>query len=349
MFIQALLTLFLSGGLFFVRARFNNRLLALYFCIFALEILYFLYATTKIYTLYPFLYGRFYFSFGVLYGPLLFLHFQSVVFRNKRLQRLDLLHLVPLLLLNAVMFKIIVMPNMQRVLYFANEENFYNYVLNLNYFRAAHQFVYGILLFLFFRKYFSTLTVNQKFYLGGMSIIYLVTTIAISMLTLFANSWNDFSWYYVLCNMFVLLIGYILYRDPKFFKALKAKYEHSTLNEKNMEVIKSKIEDLFKSEKVYLQNDLSLDKVGAVLNIKPYHISQTLSYLLRENFNDFVNTHRIAHAKKLMILEDYENYKIEAIALESGFNNKVTFYKAFAKLTKTTPSQFRKTQKKRKQ
>ncbi len=38
----------------------------------------------------------------------------------------------------------------------------------------------------------------------------------------------------------------------------------------------------------------------------------------------------------------YSNYKIEAIALESGFNNKVTFYKAFSKFTNQTPSAFRK-------
>ena len=38
----------------------------------------------------------------------------------------------------------------------------------------------------------------------------------------------------------------------------------------------------------------------------------------------------------------YTQYKIEAIALESGFNNKVTFYKAFTKFTNTTPSAFRK-------
>ena len=43
----------------------------------------------------------------------------------------------------------------------------------------------------------------------------------------------------------------------------------------------------------------------------------------------------------MLLNPNYANYKIEAIALESRFNNKVTFYKAFAKFVDDTPTGFK--------
>ncbi|MDT0608255.1 helix-turn-helix domain-containing protein [Croceitalea rosinachiae] len=342
LFIQALLTLFISGGFFFNQPKFQTRTIALYFLLFSIEIFYFIHGNTGIRDIFPEILGRFYFSIGVLYGPLLFLHFQSVTSKSRTFIKFDLLHLIPLVALNIFMYDIITMSTIERVGYFNNGENFYNCILNLNYFRAAHQLFYGVLLFLFYKKNAPKLKVNQKFYLGGIAIIYLLTTMVISWFTQFANSWNDFSWYYVICNTFVLLIGYILYQDPKFFKTLKAKYQNSTLSENDMTSIKAQIEDLFISEQTYLDNELTLDKLSVRLSLKSHHISQTLSYLSKDNFNDFINAFRVEHAKQLMKNVGYNHYKIEAIALESGFNNKVTFYKAFSKFANTTPSKFRK-------
>jgi len=342
LFIQALLTLFISGGFFFNQPKLQNRTIALYFLFFSIEIFYFIYGNSGIREVFPALHGRFYFSIGVLYGPLLLLHFQSIASKGRKFKKFDLFHLIPFVGLNIFMFDIIMMSTIDRVGYFTNEENFYNCILNLNYFRAVHQLFYGVWLFVFYKKHAQNLTVNEKFYLGGIALIYLITTIVISLFTRFAGSWADFRWYYVICNMFVLLIGYLLYQNPKFFKSLKAKYQNSTLSDKDMASIKLRIKNLFDSEQAYLDSDLTLDKLGVILTLKTHHISQTFSSQSKENFNDFINSYRIDHAKQLMKSVDYDHYKIEAIALESGFNNKVTFYKAFSKFTNTTPSKFRK-------
>lgn len=347
--IQALFTLFVAGGLFFKEQLLKNRTIGLYFALFSIEVFYFFYGTSQLPTLYPQFIGRFYFSTGLIYGPLLWFHFNAVINSKTKLSLKDILHFIPLLLLNIHMFDLIIMPDEERMAYFNNREYFYNRILYLNYARALHQVTYGVLLYKLYQKFKNKVSVNEKFYLSGVSIIYFITTIIITLFVLFANSWRDFSWYYMISTILILLIVYVLYNDPKFFKAFKEKYSNSSLKESEMLLIKSKLENLFNSNHLYLNNALSIEDLSKELNVKTHHLSQTFTHIFKENFNDYVNKFRVAHSKKLLTDVAYKNYKIEAIAQESGFNNKVTFYKAFSKFTSLTPSAFRKMQEKSKQ
>lgn len=348
LFFQALLTLFVAGGTFFKESNVKSKTIAIYFLLFSLEIFYFIYGTSEIVKVYPEFRGRFYFSIGVIYGPLLWLHFKSVINRRQRLDLKYFLHFLPLLALNIYMYDILIMSNIERVEYFTNIDNFYNCIIYLNYFRALHQIVYAFLLFRIVWLSRNIINVNQKFYLGGIAIIYIITTIVISFLILYANSWKDFSLYYNISIILIFIIIYILHRDPSFFKAIKEKYKGSKLSVKEMKFIQSKIENELIKEHIFLNNNLTLDDLSLRLKVKPHHISQTLSELVKENFNDYINKYRIEYSKNLLINPSHSNYKIEAIAFESGFNNKVTFYKAFSKFTSTTPSKFRKQEIKRK-
>lgn len=105
--------------------------------------------------------------------------------------------------------------------------------------------------------------------------------------------------------------------------------------------IQKKITNLFIYDSIFLKNDLTIRYLAEELNVKPYQISQTFSEFIQESFNDYVNKHRVTYSQKLLKDTAYNIYKIEAIATESGFNNKVTFYKAFTKHTATTPSKYR--------
>ena len=58
------------------------------------------------------------------------------------------------------------------------------------------------------------------------------------------------------------------------------------------------------------------------------------------NFVSFVNSYRIAEAKKLLLDPNKYNLTIEAIGNESGFKSKSAFNGAFKKITGMTPSAF---------
>ena len=59
------------------------------------------------------------------------------------------------------------------------------------------------------------------------------------------------------------------------------------------------------------------------------------------NFNDLINSYRITKAKQLLKSSNYNDYTIDAVGLECGFNSKSTFYSAFKKVTNTTPAAFK--------
>jgi AraC-like DNA-binding protein len=340
--IQALFTLFIAGGMFFKDNSIKNRSIAIFSVLFGLEILYFLFGTSKAGLLYPELRVRFYFSLGILYGPILYIHFNSILDNTFKLRIEHFLHFIPLILLNIYMVDSIMMSTEERISYFNNRDIFFNYIMPLNYFRSAHQILYGIILLWLFKKYNKTIEINTKFYLGSLSLLYFTSTIIISLLVFFANTWRDFSLYYLLNNFIVLLIAYVLYKDPKFFKEIKKKYAHSNLSSKEIKKLKEKLLTLFVDELPYLNKQLNIDYLATKLDTKPHYLSQTFTNEIKENFNDFVNRYRIEYSKKLLKSSEYKNLKIEAIAEEAGFNNKVTFYKAFSKFESTTPSKYRK-------
>ncbi|NVK52102.1 MAG: helix-turn-helix transcriptional regulator [Flavobacteriaceae bacterium] len=338
----SLLTLFIAGGLYFKEQKLKNLSISIFTLLFGLEILYFISGTTEMALAFPYIRGRFYFSIGFLYGPILLFHFQSIILGKTKIERKDFLHFLPLIVLNVSMLDIIMMSTVERNSYFENVDNFFNRIIYLNYARSAHQILYAVLLIRLFFKYKPAIDVNKKFYLGAFSIIYIITTVVISLLTVFASGWQDFKMYYTLCTLLVLIIGYILYTEPNFFKAIKIKYQNSGISEVDLEKIRLKIQHLFAEKHTYLDNNLTIDSLATLLDVKKHHVSQMFTNIQKENFNDFVNRHRVEYAKSLLKDKNFKQYKIEAIAQEAGFNNKVTFYKAFSKFTNTTPSLYRK-------
>jgi len=338
--LQALFTIFIAGGLFFKGPGLKTKTISIYTGLFGLEILIFLFGTSYISQFYPNFTLRGYFTFGFLYGPLLLLHFKSIILKRRKLKLIDALHLIPAIIANLYIIDITTSLGSDRIQII--RDNFGGRIMTLNYLRAIHLLIYGLMALYFFVKNKVKLSANAIFYLGGISILYVVATLVISFYTLFANSWRDFSYYYIFSNSIMFVIAYILYKNPNFFQLIKKKYQNSKLDVKAMLTIKTNIDALLNEEHVYLNKSLSIDLLASKLNERSHHISQTFSDYIQQNFNDYINSHRIKHAKKLLHDPSYDRYKIEAIANESGFNNKVTFYSAFSKFEGTTPAKFRK-------
>jgi AraC-like DNA-binding protein len=185
------------------------------------------------------------------------------------------------------------------------------------------------------------LTIKNRLYAIAVCSLYILTAGISSWLTFFADNWRQFIIYYLLASTIVIIVGIVLYTNPDFLEGLARKYLRSGLHEDTMKRIAGKIKQSFSNEKVFLQNELSLDKLSKHIDEKPHYISQTLSAWVGENFNDFLNRHRVEHAKELLANSQFDHFKIEGIALESGFNNKATFNKAFVKFTAMTPSVFK--------
>ena len=61
---------------------------------------------------------------------------------------------------------------------------------------------------------------------------------------------------------------------------------------------------------------------------------------MNQNFNDFVNSYRVASLIESMQQGGLKNYTIQALALQAGFANKTSCMNAFKKVHNCTPSQY---------
>lgn len=114
------------------------------------------------------------------------------------------------------------------------------------------------------------------------------------------------------------------------------------LDEKGSDSVSQKLLKFMETEKPYLDEELSLQKLSSLMNISTHQLSQTINQALHTNFYKFVNAYRIEEVKKKLRDPEFEKYSILGIAFESGFNSKSTFNKIFKEETGMTPSEFKK-------
>ncbi|MCL1669973.1 helix-turn-helix domain-containing protein [Elizabethkingia ursingii] len=115
--------------------------------------------------------------------------------------------------------------------------------------------------------------------------------------------------------------------------------------DEDFEDLKEKLLTLIESQKPYLEGDLNLLKLSELIGISTHQLSYLLNNGFNENFFQFINKYRIAHAKELLLSDTYYKMSVLGIAFESGFNSKTAFNTMFKKTMGITPSEFRKNQK----
>ncbi|WP_083158009.1 helix-turn-helix domain-containing protein [Allomuricauda sp. CP2A] len=126
------------------------------------------------------------------------------------------------------------------------------------------------------------------------------------------------------------------------FNQKQLKYEKTGLSESFSFELKSKLEHLMATKKPYLNHELRLDDIAELLDISRHHASQVINENFKMSFYDYINQYRIEEAKNKLSSSISNNlsYSISDIAYQCGFNNRVSFYKAFKKITRTTPTEF---------
>lgn len=111
-------------------------------------------------------------------------------------------------------------------------------------------------------------------------------------------------------------------------------------NEKHDKAFRS-IEKVLINEKKFLDPLMSMERLAEEVTMSTSHLSKLINNYSGQNFSDYINELRINQAKILLTDKDFSKYTIISIGLECGFNSKSTFYTAFKKFTKQTPSHYR--------
>jgi AraC-like DNA-binding protein len=124
-------------------------------------------------------------------------------------------------------------------------------------------------------------------------------------------------------------------------KAQSNKYAKSGLSAELLSDYKNRLEKIMLDQHAYLRPDLTLPRLADAVGCSVNHLSQVINAGFEMSFFDYLNQHRIRHAKGLLGDLDDQNGAILNVAFTVGFNSNSAFYAAFKKCVGQTPAQYR--------
>lgn len=119
----------------------------------------------------------------------------------------------------------------------------------------------------------------------------------------------------------------VIFDDPQTLEIpipKPVKYENADL-----EAAKVLILIALKENKIFLDSELTLQKMSRQLGLNAGLVSATINQLLGKTFRALVNECRVAEVKVKLLDEDYAHLSLLGIALECGFNSEASFYRIF--------------------
>jgi len=302
------------------------------------------------------------FSFGFLFGPLLYLYTKSLTKKEFVVKRKEYLHLIPFVIYNIIMlFSYHLLDSSEKLYLLQNALVLPKWASNIIYFSLHLQ----ILIYIFFavrllisyrnelKKIFSSIEkVNLSWLiiiLFGfifMWIIDLTHFILFKTVDLPASIYNMMNFFSLNINfVFAFLIVYKGLKHPELFYELayqteKVKYEKSNLTKEESLEYLNRLKDFMREDKPYLEPDITINDLALKVNIPSKTLSQVINENLNQNFFDFVNSYRIGEAKKMLSDLDKKITVLEVL-YSVGFNSKSAFNSAFRRHTGLTPTEYK--------
>jgi AraC-like DNA-binding protein len=144
--------------------------------------------------------------------------------------------------------------------------------------------------------------------------------------------------------VFIFIVSFFSLKQPEIFRVNIDTKENNKkeqrIDNKKIKEISIQLEHLMLSKKLFLNSKLNLVDLAKELNTSTNNLSWLLNNIYNSNFYDFVNSYRIAYFIEKIRLGQHQTHTILALSIDSGFNSKSTFNKAFKDIMKETPSSF---------
>lgn len=355
----------LAGILFFKQGerQLANRFLSLTIFIVNVHLTYLMVLDTNLDNLFPFLLWTPY-SFLAAIGPLILFYTKTLTDVDFSISKINVNHFIPVAVeigLQAIMIVQSIMGN--KLLY---NTPLYFYATPLLYILAAGSIFY------YLRLSLGIINNHEVWVLRNFSNLKEVTLIWLRKLIIYYRllwiMWVPFVAIFLLFFRFQLL--YLIVVLTLYFlmliliyltlwigleglgrgnliivKHIEEKNENKNFSRLTQGEIQGHIErinQLMASEKIYLNENLSLKEFALHLKADPNLISFILNNHMGTNFYDFVNRYRIEEVKNKLNNPAHKHLTLLGIALESGFNSKTTFNRVFKQTTGITPTEFQK-------
>jgi len=133
----------------------------------------------------------------------------------------------------------------------------------------------------------------------------------------------------------------LLISHQKRQRRRRDKYKTIPIDPERIEDIIAKLLRLMDEERLFLDPDLTLNKLSLRLRVHYNHLSRIINERFGLSYNDFINKYRIEEARKKLTAPEEKESTVLDIAYSTGFYSKSVFNAAFKKFTGMTPTEYR--------
>lgn len=149
-----------------------------------------------------------------------------------------------------------------------------------------------------------------------------------------------FGWYTYLWGSLIFSFGLYFLMGRLW---LKARVPINSALDQPLHNSKQKLKELdllMTTEKPYLNQKLRMEDLMTGTGLSKHSISKLLNQEYKHGFSQYIKEYRIKEAKHL--IQTRPELSLEGIGFEAGFSSKSSFFEAFKKVTKCTPTAYRK-------
>ena len=155
---------------------------------------------------------------------------------------------------------------------------------------------------------------------------------------------DTFGWYPVYIPIAILIYwlglkGYLHSRNSPV-EPVARKINAVSVPAETVEKAVRSLTAAMQTDKLYLDPELSVEKIGWHTQLSPKTVSFVLNQHLQKSFSTFVNEYRVEAVKGQLTNPANEHLTLTGIAFECGFNSQATFQRTFKQMTGVSPKEY---------
>lgn len=288
-------------------------------------------------------------------GPALYFYVASLTEQDFKLQKNQLIHLLPLAICWLLLLVFFIDSDALRWRAEDQSEFSISVVNFIWHCSKVVPFVYGIAAALLARRYYLSLKDQYSSFSSGEPGWLIVLTAGFSLqwtFSLFVHISAQFSTA-SLSNYLGISENYVIFVLINGLFAYSAAYAHRVLTTKPLAVKETasdqpaqdaiaKVQEGMEVKKLFLEQNLNIEEFSNRIDLPVRDVSGVINKHFGTNFFEFMNSYRVEEAKRLLSDPANKDLTILDILLQAGFNSKSAFHRFFKRLVGMSPSEYRK-------
>ena len=292
-------------------------------------------------------------EFSFCFGPLVYLHILLIKNPQRGLRRKDLLHFLPSLLLDVLLFtSFFVYIRFHMDWAYDHLENIIATALGVSSLALIQLSIYAFVTFrelknvkLALKEYGTVQKWVSRLLIAWLVMIgFLLIAVPVALLNLERMDDNSHLIYKPLGAIMVIFIYGLGYLFLAKYMAPVSNYidrvKKFPFKAQELEQKKEQLLTALEQQALYKDPKLSLAGLAGALQWPVNDLSVMINEVLKVNFNDLINGYRIEAFKVLAQSPEGKKYSITGLGQEVGFQSKASFYRAFKKETGKTPTDY---------